>query len=263
MPTLVLPPRFTDDTNLVRKAAIEAGWKVERLSGWRPPPELRRADPGLYGEPLFSAVVADALGLSLIEPPFNWLTTLPKKWTRRPVRFTTLANARCEPRRMFIKPADDKCFPARIYESGTELPTNDILPGETPVLISEPVRWGVEFRCFVRDRTLQTHSIYSREGELAQRDNGTWESTPSEHREAQEFISDLLTDDEVAIPPAAVIDIGVIVDRGWAVVESNPAWGSGIYGCDSAMVLDVIRRACLSRDRVTPEEAKWVPVRST
>ncbi len=110
MPTLVLPPRFTDDSNLLRKAAIEAGWEVERLSGWRPSPELRQVDPVLYGEPLFAAAVAGMLGLALIEPPFNWLTMLADPWTKRNIRFTTLASARNEIRPMFIKPADDKWF---------------------------------------------------------------------------------------------------------------------------------------------------------
>lgn len=263
MPTLILPPRFTNDTNLMRKAAIEVGWDVERLSGWRPPSELRYADPVLYGEPLFAAVVADTLGLSLIEPPFHWLTTLSHHWTRRRIQFTTLADARNERQRMFIKPADDKCFPARIYESGAELPTTKILPDETPVLISDPVHWGIEFRCFVLHRQLQTLSIYLRNGDLAQRNDGTWDSSAIEYKQAQHFISDLLADDNVAIPPAAVIDIGMIVDCGWAVIESNAAWGSGVYGCDPSLVLGVIRRACLVRDYVTPSDAKWVQVRST
>ncbi len=94
MPTLVLPPRYTEDTNRVRKAAAEAGWGVERLQGWRAPDSLRDSGPVLYGEPLFAAVVADTLGLAMIEPPFDWLTTIPREWLRREVRFMTLAEAR-------------------------------------------------------------------------------------------------------------------------------------------------------------------------
>jgi hypothetical protein len=262
MPTLVLPPRFTDDTNLVRKAAIEAGWEVERLSGWRASPELRHSDPVLYGEPLFAAVVADALGLTLLEPPFNWLTTLSDSWTRRHIRFTTLADAKRESSRMFIKPADDKCFPARVYQSGLELPSIDVLPDQTPVLVSEPVRWGVEFRCFVMDRQLHTHSIYSRDGLLAQREDGSWDAANAENEQAERFIADFLADERVSIPPATVIDVGIIADRGWAVVESNPAWGSGIYGCEPKSVLSVIRRACVQRDRLNATDAEWVPVRT-
>ena len=44
-------------------------------------------------------------------------------------------------------------------------------------------------------------------------------------------------------PQAVVLDVGQIVDRGWAVVEANGAWGSAIYGCNPDAVLDVIRHA--------------------
>jgi len=37
--------------------------------------------------------------------------------------------------------------------------------------------------------------------------------------------------------------VGHIKDRGWAVVEANAAWGSGLYGCDPVKVLEVLRCA--------------------
>jgi hypothetical protein len=40
-----------------------------------------------------------------------------------------------------------------------------------------------------------------------------------------------------------VLDVGIITNRGWAVIEQNAAWGSGIYGCDPVQVLEVIRHA--------------------
>lgn len=261
MPTLILPPRFTDDTNLVRKAAIEAGWAVERLSGWRAPAELRDADPVLYGEPLFAAVVADSLGLALIEPPFNWLTTVPAARTRRHVRFMSLGDARGE-RSVFIKPADDKCFRARVYNSGDELPDASVLPDGTPVLVAEPVHWTLEFRCFVLNRQLETLSVYSRDGELAEASDGTWPATDDEVRSATTFIWALIGDAECGLPPAVVVDIGLIDERGWAVVESNPAWGSGIYGCDPRRVLNVLRRACVRRDQLSADDAAWIPTRA-
>lgn len=39
----------------------------------------------------------------------------------------------------------------------------------------------------------------------------------------------------------AVVDVGIIQDRGWAVVEQNAACCSGIYGCDPEEVLEVVR----------------------
>ena len=42
-----------------------------------------------------------------------------------------------------------------------------------------------------------------------------------------------------------VVDVGVIRNHGWAVIECNAAFSSGIYGCDPVAVLPVLRRACV------------------
>jgi hypothetical protein len=55
----------------------------------------------------------------------------------------------------------------------------------------------------------------------------------------------LLADPRVELPRTAVLDVGIIADRGWAVVEQNAAWGSGIYGCDPVRVLEVLQYAAV------------------
>ena len=112
--TLVLSPRFTPDSMALRNAAIESGWEVERLRTWRPPGELVGRDVVPYGEPLFAAVVADVLQLALIEPQLSWIAELPFDLRQRKIQFTDLAAARAIDRPAFIKPADDKCFQARV-----------------------------------------------------------------------------------------------------------------------------------------------------
>ncbi len=57
------------------------------------------------------------------------------------------------------------------------------------------------------------------------------------------FVGKILADDRIDLPRTAVLDVGVIAGRGWAVVEQNAAWGSGIYGCDPVQVLEVLRYA--------------------
>ena len=108
MRTLILSPRYTPDSIALREGAAASGWDVMRLQSWRAPEELRGQDVAIYGEPLFAAVVAAALGLSLIEPRFDWLATLPAAYTRRAVGFTTLGEARSHQGAAFIKPADDR-----------------------------------------------------------------------------------------------------------------------------------------------------------
>ena len=120
--TLVLSPRFTPDSMALRNAAIESGWDVERLRTWHPPDELVDRDVVPYGEPLFAAVVADVLQLALIEPHLSWVAELPLDLRQREIQFTNLAAARVIGSPAFIKPADDKCFHARVYAMRSELP---------------------------------------------------------------------------------------------------------------------------------------------
>ena len=84
------PLHYTPDSIAISKAAEQAGWNVERLSSWRVPPWLKGRDLVFYGEPLFAAVVADALGLRLVEPSFEWMVSLPELYRRRSVKLTTL-----------------------------------------------------------------------------------------------------------------------------------------------------------------------------
>jgi hypothetical protein len=224
------------------------------------PEWLRGQDVALFGEPLFAAVVADELGLVLLEPPFDWLSTLAAEYRQREIRYATLREARQLREAAFVKPADDKCFLAGVFPSGVQLPGEDVLPGSTPVLIAEPVRWEVEFRCFILEREVVTLSPYLRQGELAQSPDGNWDDTRTEL--ARTFAQQVLSDEAVALPPAVVMDVGIIEGRGWAVVEANAAWGSGIYGCDPAAVLRVVRRACLPQDQVPANDRRWVVERS-
>jgi len=256
MPTLVLPPRYTPDSIALSGAAGAAGWEVERLASWRVPDWLVGRDVVLYGEPLFAAVVAEPLGVALLEPPFGWLPSLSLQYRQREVRHATLSEARLVREPAFIKPADDKCFIAKVYEDGEQLPNEDVLPGITPVLIAEPVTWEVEFRSFVLDRAVLTISPYWRAGQLAQTPEGEWADART--GEALEFASRVVADRAFDLPPAVALDVGIIQGRGWAVIEANAAWGSGIYGCDPAQVLKAVRRSCIGRHDLTQTDRRWV-----
>lgn len=243
MPTLILTPRQTEDTQTLWKAAARLGWRTERLGNWRIPDHLRTLDdPVLYAEALFAPEFAEQLGLNLLSPPDDWLVGLPREYTARTIRMTTLGEARSLERPMFVKPPSDKSFPAQAY-IGAALP--DGYDDAMPVLVSDLVEWDAEFRCFLLDREVQTYSIYSRRGEL-QRDAG-FESTADEQRDMIAFVSTLLADARVALPHATVLDVGTLADGQWACVEQNAAWGAGIYGCDPESVLRVVQAACRKR----------------
>lgn len=240
MPTLILTPRYTDDSQALWKAAGSLGWQTERLTGWRIPDYLLDLnDPVLYAEALFAPALAEQLGLMLLSPPEDWLVRLPHEYKLRDISLTTLGAARSLRGRHFIKPPNDKSFPASIYGGG-ELPTE--YQDDMPVLVSGIVRWEKEFRCFVLDRALQSYSIYSRFGELQREAN--FASTQDEDESVEAFMSRLLADPRVDLPRATVVDVGQIEGQGWACVEQNAAWGAGIYGCNPVAALAVIREAC-------------------
>jgi hypothetical protein len=244
MPTLILSPRYSDDSNKLWRAAIDLGWDVERLAGWRCPEGFSPREPVLYGEPLFNAAVAEHLGLVLVEPPEDFLVRLPREYVGRRVRLMTAAAARSLPGPAFLKPPNRKTFPVGVYSSGAELPE---MPDDDPVLASEPVEWVAEFRFFIRDRRVRAWSPYWLDGELARRGD-EWVVEPDLATATRGLMERLLADPAVDVPAALVIDAGIIRGLGAAVVEANEAPGAGIYGCWPPDVLDVLRAATLRNE---------------
>lgn len=168
MPTLILSPRYSDDSIKLRRAAVALGWDVMRLASCRCPDDFEPEEPVLYAEPLFNEAVAQQLGLAVVEPSEDFLVRLPSEYVKREVRLTTAAEARSLPGPAFFKPPNRKTFPARVHASGAGLPE---MPDDDPVLASEPVVWIAEFRFFVRDRRVHAWSPYWLQGALARVDD--------------------------------------------------------------------------------------------
>lgn len=239
MPTLILSPRYSDDSIKLRRAAVAHGWDVMRLASWRCPDDFEPEEPVLYAEPLFNEAVAQQLSLAVVEPPEDFLVRLPQEYVKREVGLMTAAEARTLPGPAFLKPPNRKTFPARVHASGAELPE---MPDDDPVLASEPVEWAGEFRFFVRERRVHAWSPYWLHGALARKED-EWVVEPEMEAMTRELVDHLLDDTSIDLPAALVLDAGVIKGRGPAVVEANEASGAGIYGCDPHDVLEVLRAA--------------------
>jgi hypothetical protein len=253
--TLLLPPRITDDSVKLWRATIAAHWDTIRLDRWIAPEGLDPAEIVVYGG--YFIALAQDLGISLLVPPNGWLASLPLNITKRKVQFMPLAEARNLPDRAFYKPADDKCFLAKAYSSGAELPPKGELPDDVPVLISEIVEWEIEFRCFILDGKVVTLSPYLRNHQRLEADDGSFPASDAEFQQAETFANHVVSLQAPSLPPGVVIDIGIIKDKGWAVIEANQAWGAGIYGCDPAAVLPVLRRVCLPTKSISDADRRW------
>ncbi|MEO1123293.1 MAG: hypothetical protein AAFX95_04365 [Cyanobacteria bacterium J06639_16] len=75
----------------------------------------------LYLEALMAPLMAEQLNLRLLEPPQDWLPQLPQDYRKRWINLQTFGQAKALSEAAFVKPPNDKSFPARIYR-GSELP---------------------------------------------------------------------------------------------------------------------------------------------
>jgi hypothetical protein len=261
VPTLVLSPRYTSDSRTLRSAAERAGWSVVRLSTRAVPSFVRGRDVVFYGEPAFADVVAASRAIALLQPTPTWLTTVPEEHLRRAVRTSTFGQATKLQRPAFVKAASErKPFPSTVYEAGADLRSaaSAGCAESVPVLVAEPVEWDLEVRCFVHDRALVSLSSYLRSGRSALAADGSWPLTDAERDAAADFVARLLGDSRVTLPAAVALDVGLIPGRGWAVVEINSAWGSGLYGCEPGSVLPVLARASVPRESLAESDLAWV-----
>lgn len=207
-------------------AARELGWDVlPAPSGWRLD-EGYKAVGIPYGSQIFCEVIAQQLNWTLKLNSFDWLANLPIEYTKRKIHFMNLAEASKIDVPKFIKPADDKCFDAKVYQPGEFLPP-EILPDTTPVLISEVVNFKAEYRCFVKNRQVVTCSCYLLEEAIA--DPKNWYDFSASKQNPAEFVNEML---KSITSENSVIDVGLLSSGELAIIESNPIWASGLYGCD-------------------------------
>lgn len=241
--TLVFSPRANETSQVLTVAAYRRGLLTEHLTGWRVPEGFTLGGPAhLYAGPLFADAVAADLDIALLEPPEDWLTRLPASAVHRRVRLMPMAEAWRLRTPAFMKPPNDKAFPARVYRDGTQLPGPDAVDASLPVLVSDPVTFGAEFRLHVLDGSVVTASLYAVDGDL--------EIAPlDEHPDGAAvlaFTASLLADIAATLPSAVVVDVGMLSADGAAVpavIEANAAWASGHYAGEPEAVLDTVLRS--------------------
>jgi hypothetical protein len=133
----------------------------------------------------------------------------------------------------FVKPVTPKVFRAAVYGSSADLETECRgLEATTRVLVSEPVGIVAEARCFLLDACVATCAVYEGAASIA---------------EATVFGNKVAS--SVPLPKTCVVDVALVGQRGWAVVEFNSTWGSGLNGCDPDAVVECLVHATLPDSR--------------
>lgn len=250
-PTLVLSQRFHADSNDMMNVANRRGWNTHRAIGYVGPQD--DSNCCAYGELLFAEIMANRLKLGLLDPPDFWLTKLPADLLKRKVlgarpRSLKYVFPKIGPK-AFVKPANDKMFQCLVYNAAHDVPLRYI-DDSCPILVSEPVDFDIEVRCYCLDNCVVTCEYYRLYGE---HDEG------EVRYNATRFAEDVLARHGHELPSAVVLDVGHIEGRGWAVVEANQAYSSGIYGeANKDAILDVIYRASGPIQNVSERDLPFV-----
>lgn len=238
--------------NALLLAASATGWETVTCDGEQLPPAVR--EPAVYATTDRATRAATALDLALLEPPFDLLARVPERFLRRRVHFARFADLSRLTGRAFVKPADplDKWFDAGLYSDARDIRTRNRDRPQAPVLVSEPVEWSAEYRYFVLDGRVIASSPYLALGRAVWR-GAKGEAAPGGRVVAESVCAAL----GAACPPALVVDVGRIEDRGWAVVEFNPIWSAGLLGARAENVLPALRRATRTRPELTKEDEQF------
>ena len=221
---LVVPEKPDSERDAVCSTWAEGGGAVERLGRFWAPPQLDPSAVKIYGPDTFALVVAQKLGLELICPADDLLASTPVQFLKREVRRVALSDMRGRIFPVFVKSVVPKLFRSRIYESAAalELECRGLEPS-TQVLTSEILPIVAEARTFVLEGRVVTSAVYEGKADDA---------------EPREMAAQVAA--EVALPSTCVVDLALVQDRGWALLEFNPTWGAGLNGCAPEAVAECL-----------------------
>ena len=255
MPSLICSSRYTIDSQILRKTAQSLGWETLRLDGntipdWFDPPDTEIA---LFYTAPHAFDIAKQLGRTLVGCNPDWTVNLPPELLNRQLRQTTLEDALRITEPQFVKHSVSKAFPAAVYNNEKLATETTKIHPDSLVHIGEPVEFECEFRCFVSQQCVNTISPYVYDGQIV----SDYESFPAipESDQVRSYAETVLNHPDVFSPPAFTLDVGIIRGRGWAVVECNECWASGIYACDPIRVLETLVSAAVQSD--TMESPAW------
>ena len=233
--TLLIPSKFDLERDAVAAAWENAGGSVIRVDKFWEPPGIDNRSIKLYGDSVFCLVLEEKLGLILVSPDDYVLEKLDSKWLKRKINIIRLDEINESAFPVLAKALIPKQFRSGVYNSAGDLMHECRgLSEETEILISEIVLFECDIRCFILNGQIMAIGLYEGNADVN-----------SAKQFADRFISD--TRNKQLLTNTYVLDIGYIQERGWAVIEINPSWGSGLNGCVPEEVIRCIYYATLSR----------------
>ncbi|TZF95237.1 DUF4343 domain-containing protein [Chryseobacterium panacisoli] len=237
---IALSPMYTEDSNNLKKASLNSSYELSRFNAkWNVPEEFRQDVIGVYGEDIYAEIVAEQCNLTLTKPDDDWLSKISEEFTKRKIVYGRLKDFVHE-ENIFIKCSDFKSFKAGVFDKVTDIKGFETLDPESMVFTSEVVEWELEVRCFVFNNEIKTYSSYWRNDSF-----DTNELSKKEKKDLFQFFESFIQKYSSTLPTGIVLDFGIIKGKGWALIEANPGWCSGLYACDAEKALEVIVNSCI------------------
>lgn len=228
------------NTNDIWKAAIRNNWTTSRINlASRNNIEIP-TDANLvryYGNTLQGHLIEDKLPIKF--SPINLEVLAKTPLTKRDVylvRAEELEESRSHlmGSSFFIKPAQNKWFPAKVYgpnefpkraQGGAGLASDFIY-------VQEPVNMINEVRCFCLNGKILTASYYRIGHEYC--------PLGIDDVDRPEILDKMVEELAPHYPPGVVLDFAYTSKKEWCFIEPNEAWASGLYGCNPEKCLEVI-----------------------
>lgn len=238
---LLLHERFTPDDCDLWRAAIRRGWATERTNKYKVSSHIEGYNTiRYYGNTLHVEFIKDQLPITFTPIDYSTLANL-RPYTKRFITYVTF-NRLIQPieNKLFIKPAREKWFEAKVYNPGDVINGTPLAGDE--IYISDAVKFIDEVRCFVLDGEVLTSSLY-------RINSVVWDQ--AEERPEKINFDERIRDTDIPrmvkeictlfkFPRGIVIDFGLLENGEWALIEFNEAWASGLYYCKYEKCFDVV-----------------------
>ena len=229
---LLIPDKTDIERDSIANTWINNGGEVKRIGKFWEKPSLDSRRITIYGIDTFSLVLAQVIGISLIEPKDEVISDIHVKWIKREIHILGITNVDASIFPTFIKPVKPKTFTSKIYHNLQEflLETNGIDPKDE-IIQSDIIHIDAEVRAFIFNHQILDIAMYEGHADIAF---------------AKAFLEDFLENYTIDLPKTYVIDIGYNNKDKWFIIEFNSSWGAGLNGCDAHKVVSGIREATIN-----------------
>ncbi|MGY3795885.1 ATP-grasp domain-containing protein [Aquimarina sp. 433] len=230
---LLIPDKADIERDSIADCWTKNGGEVKRIGKfWERPNIDYEKRLTIYGIDTFSLVLAQVLGIKLIEPKDELISELDFKWIKRKIEVLQIAKIDNTIFPTFIKPVKPKKFKSSVYSDLKSFTkeTKGIEKNEQ-VIKSSIIEIRSEVRAFILNNEILDIAIYEGNCDL---------------HFAKEFLIDFLQNHTIDLPKTYVIDLGHNQIDGWFIIEFNSSWGAGLNSCNPNKVIAGIREATVN-----------------